>query len=348
MNLTDLSIIIPNFNHSQFINDFFQNLLTLTIMPREFVIIDDCSTDKSVNLIKENIVKLSNQFSNVKIIFIKNKKNRGVIFCDNLGAKKATSKYIYFASIDDLINPDFIFKSMNCLNTFPEAVFSSCIVKVQSPNGQYVNFPLRLPLKKTGFIPSKKCREILLTQDYWTGGNSCIYKRDKYLELGGLNKKFKSCSDIYLSMLIVAKYGALFIPEQLTTFNLSENSFSAKLYSVNEIFKLKSIYKKMYNNFLLDYPDLFDRDFVNSMRTRQEVRLLIIEIKKIIDEKCKIFSQSTYSINFFLTFCTKLLSYSGILLILIYFFLTKKENVRNMLIDMFMIKYNQKKSLLKL
>jgi len=316
-------------------------------MPREFIIIDDCSTDKSVALIEKNISKFSKIFSNVKIVFIKNKKNMGVIFCGNLGAKKSTSKYIYFASVDDLINPDFVMKSMNSLNAFPEAVFSSCVVKVQSSNGQYVNFPLRLPLKKTGFITSKKCREILLNNDYWTAGNSLVYKRDAFIELGGLNKQFESFSDKFLSMVIVAKYGAVFIPEQLTTFRLSENSYSAELNTIKQMSHVKTIYNDFYNSLLLDYSSLFDKNFVNSMKKRQDIRWQLIVFKKFIDEKSRVFMDSKYSINIVINSFIKLINYGMLFLLFTYFFLTNKENVRNMIIDMFLTKYYQKKSLLK-
>ena len=71
--------------------------------------------------------------------------------------------------------------------------------------------------------------------DYWTGGNSCIYKKSIFLELGGLKEEFLGFCDIYLAMTVVAKYGAVFIPIQLTTFYIYETSYSSGYYNLEKI-----------------------------------------------------------------------------------------------------------------
>lgn len=349
MVLTDLTIIIPNFNHSKYIDKCFSNLKKLKLMPREFVVIDDCSTDHSIDLINKNISKFSHSFPEVKILFIKNKKNRGVIYCDNLGAKKASSRYIYFASVDDTINPDFIKKSMESLEKYTQAVFCSCIVNVKSPNGQSVNFPLKNPLNKIGFISPLKSREILNIRDFWTGGNSSIYKREIYLELGGLREKFHSCSDIFLSMVVVAKYGGVFIPEQLTTFYLSENSYSAKLYAYENITSLEKIYEEMANTFLKEYPDIFTKSFVNSWKERHKLRLKLISYKKFLEKQKEIFTDTKHNILYLtFNFFTTTLNYALFIMFLLGLFVTKSKIIKNMILSLFIIKIKQKRSLLKM
>ena len=67
----------------------------------ELLLIDDCSSDKSLNIIE----KLQKEDKRIKII--KNQKNKGALFSRSLGTLKSKGKYIMALDSDDLfINPN--------------------------------------------------------------------------------------------------------------------------------------------------------------------------------------------------------------------------------------------------
>ena len=94
--MTTLGIIIPNFNHGSSITETIDSILSQTVLPDEIVIIDDASTDNSLEI----ITSLS---KNIPIIrLFRNEENRGVNYCMNLGTRKAQSDLIIYRAADDV------------------------------------------------------------------------------------------------------------------------------------------------------------------------------------------------------------------------------------------------------
>ena len=103
MNKTDkISIYIINKNYAKFLNEALQSIKIQSYKNLEIVIIDDHSSDKSAEIIKD--FKKKNK--NVKIIL--NKKSIGLIKNINRAIKKCTGKYILRLDSDDYLHPKAI------------------------------------------------------------------------------------------------------------------------------------------------------------------------------------------------------------------------------------------------
>ncbi len=89
-----VSVIIPNFNRETLIGETISNLLAQTLPPHEIIIVDDGSTDKSVEVIRSfgDRVKLIQQT------------NQGPGAARNAGLKISTGEYIQFQDSDDLFS----------------------------------------------------------------------------------------------------------------------------------------------------------------------------------------------------------------------------------------------------
>ncbi len=96
-----ISIIIPNYNGEKYILDCLNsnyNNIKGNLEKIEIIVIDDCSTDKSVKMINKFNEKLP-----LKLIQLD--KNMGVSNARNIGIETSTGKYIFFLDSDDyLIN----------------------------------------------------------------------------------------------------------------------------------------------------------------------------------------------------------------------------------------------------
>lgn len=91
-----VSIIVPVFNSEKYLKKCIKSLVEQTLKDIEIIIINDGSTDKSLNIIKDFQKKYSN------IICINNK-NNGIGYSRNCGIEKAKGKYISFIDSDDYI-----------------------------------------------------------------------------------------------------------------------------------------------------------------------------------------------------------------------------------------------------
>lgn len=89
-----VSIITPCYNNEEHIAQTIESVLKQTHSNFELIIIDDCSTDNTTNVIK--------QFNDERIVLIINKENSGAAFSRNEGIKRATGDYIAFLDGDDL------------------------------------------------------------------------------------------------------------------------------------------------------------------------------------------------------------------------------------------------------
>lgn len=92
-----VSVIIPVFNSESYLEKCVDSILSQTLIDIEVILIDDGSTDDSLQIIKQYVKK----YSNVKY---KSKKNEGQAIARNLGIEMATGEFICFVDSDDYID----------------------------------------------------------------------------------------------------------------------------------------------------------------------------------------------------------------------------------------------------
>jgi len=92
-----VSIITPSFNSSKFIEECIDSVLSQTYDNWELLIVDDCSSDNSCNLIKN--------YNDSRIVLIELEKNVGASEARNIIIRKTKGKYIAFLDSDDMWMP---------------------------------------------------------------------------------------------------------------------------------------------------------------------------------------------------------------------------------------------------
>ena len=100
-----VSLIIPVYNVAEYIQTSFYSALNQTFQSIEYIIIDDCGTDNSMNILYD-ILDAHPRRSDVRIYH--HDENRGLSAARNTGLKKATGEYVYFMDSDDEIVADCI------------------------------------------------------------------------------------------------------------------------------------------------------------------------------------------------------------------------------------------------
>ncbi|MBP9135843.1 MAG: glycosyltransferase [Chitinophagales bacterium] len=95
-----ISVCIINYNQGRFFADALNSYLSQTYSPLELIVIDDCSTDNSVEIIN-NLLKEKN----VKANFIVNPVNWGICKNMNLAISLSKGKYFSVVASDDYFGP---------------------------------------------------------------------------------------------------------------------------------------------------------------------------------------------------------------------------------------------------
>ena len=93
----NLSIIIPVFNSENYLMRLLQSIQNQKLKEIEIIFVDDCSNDKSIQLLNE-YSKIDN-----RIILIKNKKNKGTLYSYVKGSLLSKGKYLMFLDHDDIL-----------------------------------------------------------------------------------------------------------------------------------------------------------------------------------------------------------------------------------------------------
>ena len=97
-----VSVIMPVYNAEKYLDRSISSVINQTYDNLEILLIDDCSTDNSYNILKEYAKK------DKRIKVFHNQENQHVSETRNVGIRNSTGKYLYFIDSDDFIDNDYI------------------------------------------------------------------------------------------------------------------------------------------------------------------------------------------------------------------------------------------------
>ncbi len=121
-----VSIIMPLYNKQEWVSDTMKSVLNQTFQDFELLIIDDGSTDKSIEIVKS--------FNDNRIRVI-HQANQGVSIARNRGIAESKGKYIAFIDADDIWREKHLEYMIKAFELYPDIILSANrIVTVQEEN----------------------------------------------------------------------------------------------------------------------------------------------------------------------------------------------------------------------
>ena len=105
MNKPKVSIIVALYNKDKYIKKCIKSLLNQTLKDIEIIVVNDCSTDKSLDIVRS--------LDDKRIKVINNKKNKGIGITRNIGISKAQGEFLGFVDADDYIEKNMYEKYYN-------------------------------------------------------------------------------------------------------------------------------------------------------------------------------------------------------------------------------------------
>src|SRR4030042_766384 len=123
-----ISIIIANFNGEKYLNTCIKSVLTSLYKNYELILVDDCSTDKSLKIIEDF------QKRDKRIILFKNTKNMGAAASRNIAIKKAKGEIIVFLDNDTEVDVYWVGNLIECLQKEDVGAVQSLILDFENRN----------------------------------------------------------------------------------------------------------------------------------------------------------------------------------------------------------------------
>jgi|GEM_PF-756160 len=113
-----VSVVVPSFNHGKYIDKTIKSVMNQTYENIELIVIDDKSSDNSIDIIKSLESDIKNRFDNYQFIF--KDANLGLTDSLNRGLYLAKGEYFTYIQSDDVIYKDKIYLSVETFKKLSE------------------------------------------------------------------------------------------------------------------------------------------------------------------------------------------------------------------------------------
>jgi glycosyltransferase involved in cell wall biosynthesis len=236
-----VSVIIPNYNHAKYLRQRIDSVLNQTFKDFEIIILDDCSTDGSREIIEE----YSSRFPSVLKFY--NPHNSGNPFNQwDLGVWYANGAFIWIAESDDFSEPGFLEVTTGIMFNHENVGLVYCDSRVtdEEAKTEYL-----ISGKKASLFKSSKWQN-----DYINNGkdeisnhffldnsiynvSSVLFRKSKYSEAGGAGNVLKFCGDWLFYIRILQISDIAYISRPLNTFRIHSGSSVQSYFGSNEYLK---------------------------------------------------------------------------------------------------------------
>jgi glycosyltransferase involved in cell wall biosynthesis len=215
-----ISVVLPNYNHAHYVNTAIEKILAQTWQDFELIVVDDGSTDDSVEVIQA-YVDIDPRVRLVRLV-------------DNVGVNAAVSRavefaggdYLYLAAADDRTRPTFFTRSMETFSMFPESGLCFSDPTERAEDGRVTSYPLFLADRPIGFS-AEQLAEHWRRTTFHLSSNTIIFKRKAFDDLGGYGHDLGWLSDWFVNTTVALRYGVCYMPEVLTELLIRADSYSA-------------------------------------------------------------------------------------------------------------------------
>lgn len=205
-----VSVVIAVYNGKNHIKRAVDSILNQTYKNIEIIIIDDCSTDSTINILHEYL-------DNINILILQNRKNMGISKSRNIAGKKSKGKYIAVQDADDVSLATRIEKQVKFLELREDiVVLGTRCINIQNN------------IKYSGHYYDEKMINEMIYLSNPIAHTSAMIRKDIYDMIDGYNESFIVTVDYELYIRLI-KYGKIaMLNEELVEYYIHNNSISAK------------------------------------------------------------------------------------------------------------------------
>lgn len=221
-----VSLLLANYNDGVFLRTSLQAIFAQTRLADEIIIVDDGSTDDSIEII-ERFMSLC-----PGVRLLKHERNLGQHAAIQRALVEAKSDYIVWASSDDLLLPRFLEKAVDTLSAHPGV--GLCFSKLcawregtrvvrEFDEGEDPAFDLGTEVHR--YSPGE-LRERLRRSYLWMSGNTVVTRRDALLAIGGFESRLRWHADWFAFYAVALRHGACSIPQTLAIMRERDQTYS--------------------------------------------------------------------------------------------------------------------------
>lgn len=215
MNEPLVSVCIPAYNSERYILRTVRAALAQTYRKLEVIVVDDCSSDNTLQLLKE--------IDDTRLRVLKNETNLGMTGNWNRCVRECRGDYIKLLPADDVIYPECVQKSVRLLQRHPDirlVVAGTDLIDNEDERiGAYAQWPVQ-----GVFSGSRIAKASVMLNNFYGNPVCAMFRRRDFEKTGGFDEEIPYILDFDLWLGLSALGNVAVLREHLGAFRVRTDS----------------------------------------------------------------------------------------------------------------------------
>lgn len=256
-----VSVILPVYNCAGFVGKTIESILDQTYQNMEIIIVDDASTDYTLELIRS--------YQDFRIKVISCEKNRNVVHSSNVGFKMAKGKYVALIGHDDLWKQDKLEKQIAFLEEHPS--YSICFTRMDVIDDDLMickESHLYQVFSETNRTAKAWIRKLFMEGNYFCAPSACI-RKEVFDRVGYYRYALVQLQDYDLWLRLFLEGDVYIYPERLTCYRQFKDKKNLSV--MRDEVRVRGVHEKQYicSRYIKELPgerftDIFSGDMINA------------------------------------------------------------------------------------
>lgn len=256
-----IAVIVPNYNDVRYLQRCLRSVLDQEVPPDELIVVDDRSTDNSVEVIRSLIE------GSPCALLIENQVNLGTYGAVDAGLRSSRADYVLFLSANDFVLPGIFAHAKACLARYPGAGLWSAMGWIVDESDRPVKLqPLAVPALRDTFFRADESLSMAWRFGSWFTGTTLIYQRATLESVGRFDPAYKGLSDLITALMVAGKCGAVFTPRPYAVIRMHSESYLSKTLKVPSA--LEGMLDRLRERGASMAPELFTPSFMARIARR--------------------------------------------------------------------------------
>ena len=275
-----VSVIVPNFNHARYLDQRIQSVLNQTYQNIELIILDDKSSDNSVDVI--NKYRANPHVSHIVV----NEENSGSTFIQwHKGFELAKGQVVWIAESDDYCEPHFLESLLGAYLSQSGCVVAYCSSQYVDSEGNMIKTDKEDDSPTYYYQGAEFIKQKLAFGCAIWNASSAIFSKATAQSLDRQYIDYKACGDRLFWMEMAEKGNVIHVNQMLNYFRQHQNKVSPQRFrDGTSLREEKQIYQYQCNNHYLAgirrvfILSLFYRKIVDGEFAEERIRKELLKL----------------------------------------------------------------------
>ena len=261
-----VSVVVPSYNYAKYLDQRMESLINQTYQDLEILVIDDCSTDMSFDVLRK-------YESDPRVKLLARKENGGWVVVNNQGVEVSSGEFVLFAQCDDYCEINMIERLVDTMKVYPEAGIAFCRSLLVDEQGQVMgnDFVIRERsfrnrCETDTLITGVEMSRYLLHSCVIPNLSAALIRKECFSTIGNFTSSYRVSGDWDWFFRIASRYDIAYVAEPLNMFRQHENT-------IRNLTKGRMVYEE-YFRLLLGQIRLLDLTFIERCHFRTRVMYL--------------------------------------------------------------------------